>query len=55
MLGNHEVATISGALGATIRSTAFLELRQEAFQRAGLEAGLAVAVFEFANQQVIFG
>jgi hypothetical protein len=40
-------------VGARARS--FLELREQAFQRAGLEASPAVAVLDLANQQVIFG
>jgi len=40
-------------VGAKARS--FLELREEAFQRAGLQARPAVAILDLANQQVIFG
>jgi hypothetical protein len=40
-------------VGARARS--FLELREEAFRRAGREASPAIALFELATQQVIFG
>jgi hypothetical protein len=40
-------------VGARARS--FLELREEAFQRAGLKAGPAIALFDLATQHVIFG
>lgn len=40
-------------VGARARS--FIELREQAFQHAGLEASPAVALFDRATQQVIFG
>ena len=40
-------------VGARARS--FVELRAEAFQQAGLEAGPAAAILADANLEVIFG
>ncbi len=47
------VASSSGWVGA--RARRFIELRTEAFDRAGLEAGPAVAVLDCATLEVIFG
>jgi hypothetical protein len=47
------VASSPWWVGARARS--FVELRKEAFDRAGLEAGPAIAVLDRANLQVSFG
>lgn len=47
------VASSPWWVGARARS--FVELREEAFHRAGLEAGPAIAVIDCANLKVIFG
>jgi hypothetical protein len=47
------VASGPGWVGA--RARRFLELREEAFSHAGLEAGPAIAVLDSATLEVIFG